>query len=186
MPKSTVFFFWERRVLDIREGQRCQNRLFLGKKKLNEKSVPKSTVFPGGGGFRSKSRLLHREHVRRDGVPVRVHRRGKGCTRPSVEMTRTIIGQPIAAHRFSGIVTILREQREDGSSILLATTEKGRLATSRGNTRPTSPGAKPQMPRNRSECVHRVRSATRTRQLQRTSKNTHRRSYSNRPVHFRH
>ena len=28
-----------------------------------------------------------------------------------VEMTRTIIGQPIAAHRFSGIVTILREQR---------------------------------------------------------------------------
>ena len=32
------------------------------KKKFNEKSVPKSAVFPGGGGFRSKARFCHGLH----------------------------------------------------------------------------------------------------------------------------
>ena len=53
-PFFFFFFFGGGGVLDIREGQRCQNRPFFfgkkNKKKLNEKSVPKSTVFPGGGG----------------------------------------------------------------------------------------------------------------------------------------
>ena len=76
-----------------------------------------------------------------------------------VEMTRTIIGQPIAAHRFSGIVTILREQQGRLGDPPRNDREKGRLlAPSRENTRPTSPGAKPQTRRNRSECAHRVRS----------------------------
>ena len=79
MPKSTVFFWGGREgfltsgkvngakidrfffflgggrgggVLDMREGQRCQNRpfFFFWGGKINEKSVPKSTVFSGGRG----------------------------------------------------------------------------------------------------------------------------------------
>ena len=119
MPKSTVFlgvcvggggrggfltlgkvngakidrFFWEGgEVLDIREGQRCQNRSFFFGKKTKKSSTKNRCqnrpFFRGEGGFRSKSRLYPRLMQR---IPQSRICKGRGCFHSSArDPERTI------------------------------------------------------------------------------------------------
>ena len=74
--KIDRFFFWGRGGWFLTFGKvngAKIDRFFFGKKKtkkkLNEKSVPKSTVFSGGGGgFRSKTRFYQAKPVSTRGL----------------------------------------------------------------------------------------------------------------------